>query len=119
MWKWKLLFLGDVDVPGLPLDTAAAPSTLKHNKPDVAVTAAVSRKKKQRRVQRGELTEDEEDAQCEEHHSKPQTSDAQSLVICRGRWTQTDGRGRREAREASAAVTLNSTWVNLVKVNSP
>lgn len=46
MWKWKLLFLGDVVVPGLPLDTAAAPSTLKHNKPDVAVTAAVSREKK-------------------------------------------------------------------------
>lgn len=43
------------------------------------------------RSQRGELTEDEEDAQREEHRGKPQTPDPQGLIICRGGWT--DGHG--------------------------
>lgn len=44
------------------------------------------------RAQTCELTEDEEDAQSEEHHGKAQTPDPQALVICRGWRTEREDR---------------------------
>ena len=65
-------------------------------------------------AQRGELTEDEEDAQCEEHHGKPQTPDPQALIICSGNKRRTRQKASEKRKLQRGAITMNSRWLNLL-----